>query len=218
MDAARVCGKFWLKPYANRPEVILCRTYRVPDDTPELPFAHRFLLPEWDGKEFEITPPEGNLVGFLPKRVRYDRGVAPVGWRNPAGPGGHGFIGTEQQWSEGSLFPMNPPLVWRGGFSTACTANPNAQGAACATGCELCPRVSAIWIADGFANFAGLTQGAMVKKEGCQFDTLCVPAPYCPTGTAAAWQVVLENPVGGLTGGVMAWRGGSEWSTCCKGA
>lgn len=217
VDIARVCGQFQVKPWANRPDLVTVRVYRVPDDTPALPFAHRFLLPDWDGMEFAYDPLEDPgitqpAIGFRPKRVRYDQGALPAGWRPPTG-----WIGTESQWLNGSVYPADQPLVWQGGFSTACRAVCAVPpGKACATGCDQCPLVSELWCVSGFTDFAGLQETVICKREGCYFSSECVPAAGCPTGTSPAWQVVLDQPFAGLTNAALPWRG-ADWNNCCPG-
>lgn len=212
-----MCGTFRVKPWANRPDTVLVRTYRVPDDTPALPFAHRFLLPDWDGQEFEYDP-SGDpgitqpAIGFRPKRVRYDRGALPAGWRPPT----H-FIGSEDQWLNGSIWPRDQPLEWHGGFSTACRAACAViEGEACGTGCDQCPLVSELWCVGGFDDFAGLTETVVCKREGCMFSSECVPAGGCPTGTSPAWQVVYEESFAGLDPAALPWRG-RDFNNCCRG-
>lgn len=217
VDEQRVCGYYWVKPWANLPDLVLVRTYRVPDDTPALPFAHRFLFPQDDGAEFAINPPEGGgpnapLVGFLHKMVRYYRGTPPAGWRPPT----H-FIGTLSQWQEGSLWPANQPLEWHGSFSTACKeACVVEEGEACGTECLECPLVSELWCVSGFDDFAGFTETVITKREGCYFSSECVPVEGCPSGTSAAWQVVYDQPFAGITPAALPWRG-QDWNNCCRG-
>ena len=127
-----------------------------------------------------------------------------------------GWIGSLRQWQEGSILGVDPPLVWDGPFSTGCRPplDPNAQ--ACATGCDQAPITSAIWLMEGFAPFAGLVPTALVKREGCVWSSACVPAGGCPTGTAAAWQVVPEMDQAGVVGGVIAYRGNGCWGNGCE--
>lgn len=216
MDTARVCGVFEVKPWANRPETVLVRTYRVPFDTPSLPFDHRFLVPDWDGMEFSYDPSEDPgvtqaAIGFRPKRVRYDRGATPAGWRPPT----H-FVGTLEQWQTGSVWPRDQPLIWQAGFSTACKAACAVdQGEACGLGCDQCPLVSELWCVSGFAGFAGFTETVICKRKGCYFSSECVPAGDCPTGTSPAWEVVYDQPFAGLDPAALPWRG-VDWNNCCS--
>ena len=220
----RVCGKWAMKFWENSNDLVSVRWYRVPDGTPALPFAHRFMHSSWDagmfrpkqfgmqGRDFLVQPGEQGLaVGELADRLAYDAGALQVGWRPPTK-----WIGNRRQWVEGSTVGVDQPLVWRGGWSSACkTPDVPPVGMACATGCPVCPRISPVWIV-ATPDFAGFSQCAIVKREGCEFTSACAPAPGCPTGTAAAWQVVVD-PFGGLTGGVVAIRPNGTWSTCCNG-
>lgn len=217
VDSQRVCGYFWVKPWRNRPDLVLVRTYRVPDDTPALPFAHRFLMPQDDGAEFAINPPEGGgpnapLVGFLHKMVRYDKGAPPPGWRPPT----H-YVGTLEQWQEGSVWPRDQPLDWQAGFSTACRAAcAAAEGEACGVGCDQCPLVSELWCISGFEDFAGLTEAVVTKRQGCYFSTECVPCGDSGYLTSPAWSVSYPTPFAGLTPAALPWRG-QDWNNCCQG-
>lgn len=208
----RVAGFRRIKPWRNRDDTILVRYYRVPWGTEPLPVTSSFMRTDWLPevlKKAEDNPGEGAVeVGEFTGGGKYDKGGRPAGWRPPT----H-FIGTEEQWLLGSEFPKHQPLVWRGGFSTACRAPDKPEGQACATGCDQCPLVSPIWIADSFEDFAGFTQGVLVQTQGCEFSTKCVPGPGAPT--AAAWEVVPEESFGGLTGGVIHSRGNLTWSGCC---
>ena len=62
------------------------------------------------------------------------------------------------------------------------------RGASRALGCDQIPLSSPLWCVSGFEDFAGLTESVVTKRAGCMFSSECVPAPGCPTGTAASWQ------------------------------
>ena len=119
------------------------------------------------------------------------------------------------QWQEGSVYPGDQPLVWQAGFSTACRGLPAVpEGMACTTGCDQCPLISPLWFVGGFLDFAGLQEAVVTKREGCLFSSECVPAPGCPTGTSASWEVVLDAPFAGLTSASI-WYTGGVFSNCC---
>lgn len=210
MDIASVAGFRKMRFWRNRDDVTMVRWYRVPVGTPCLPIPSAFMRTDWLEEHPAANPGDpGVLVGEYDGGGKYDRGALPVGWRPPIK-----FIGTPEQWLQGSEFPRHQPLVWRGGFSTACKAGRGPQGMACAE-CVECGLVSPIWIADGFADFGGLTQAALVHTEHCEFSSRCVPGPGAPT--AAAWEVVPERAFGGLTGGVIYSQDHMVWSGCCPG-
>lgn len=196
--------RFW----RDRDTVTKVRWYRVPADTPCLPIPHAFMRTDWLPTKFEDNPGEGAvLVGEYTRGGQYDKGALPVGWRPPT----H-YVGTPEQWLDGSTFPANPPLVWRGGFSTACKAKDKPEGMACETGCPVCPVVSPIWTME-FADFAGFSAVPLVHTVGCEFSSRCVAGPDCET--AAAWEVIPEMDFGGLTGAVIKTKGDLTWSSCC---
>lgn len=225
VDVVRVCGVYQARAWANREDSVPIRFYRVPLDTPALPFAHRFLHPDWDdsnasgrdryglkGLSRTVQPGRpGMPVGVQVPKVRYDRGALQTGWRPPT----H-FIGTERQWTEGSIFPADQPLVWRGGWSTACRQLCQVErGEACATDCDVIEPLCPIWCLTGLESFAGLGEAVLTKKPGCMFNTHCV---YTPAGaTAAAWEVVLPEEFAGLTGAYLWGRPDGRLSSCCDG-
>ena len=56
----------------------------------------------------------------------------------------------------------------------------------------------------------------MIKRQGCNWSIACVPGgPQCPTGTAAAWQVVPEMDRAGVVGGVISYRSNGCWGNGC---
>jgi hypothetical protein len=230
IDVVTVCGYFKLKAWANRADTVRVRLYRVPLGTPALPIPHRFFHPMWDNsissgrdlsglKRMSVTvePGEpGYPIGLAGKPEKYYKGAAPAGWRPPT----H-YIGTPEQWLEGSVFGVDEPLVWRGGFSEDCKrlCGPDQDtipvGFACGEGCTECPLVSELWCVSDFEAFANLDEAIVVKREGCVFSTECVVTEKCPKGTAAAWVVDVDE-FAGLTRAALPWRNG-EWSSCCRG-
>lgn len=186
---------------------MLVRYYRVPKGNPVLPIPHAFMTQEnWDRKQSSKLEDSDTVVGELMAYYRYDKGRLPTRWRRPTK-----YIGTPEQWLQGSESTRHQPLVWRGEFSVECRGEaPNPQGMACAK-CEECGLTSPIWMVDGFEDFAGLTQAAVVYRGGCEWNSKCV-AP----GTAAAWEVMPEESFGGLTGGVIYSTSPMVWSGCCK--
>jgi hypothetical protein len=213
--------QFW----ANKQERCPVRWYRVPLDTPALPFPHYFLAPGMDGRllggknrvgleglEFYVPPGDpGMPVGCHHKLIKYDKGTLPAGWHRPTR-----WIGTLRQWQQGSTVGRDRPLIFQGYCSTGCfpVTNPNAQ--ACATGCEVAPLISPVWLMEDVDNFAGLSPVALVKQDGCVFSNAPVPdGTLANAPTAAAWQVVPDSDAGGVGPGVIAHTGVGQWGSCC---
>lgn len=224
VDRRTHCGLQWVKFWSNSDVLTLIRWYRVPEGTPALPFPHRFLSTDYEGRILPVGRRVGLLgfdnlvepgqpgapVGMVHRSQKYNKGALPAGYTPPTG-----WIGSLRQWQDGSILGVDPPLVWDGPFTSGCKAplDPNAQ--ACATGCDRAPLVSAIWLMEPFAPFGGLQPTALVKREGCDFASTCVPGGQCAAGTAAAWQVIPEIDRAGVVGGVISYKRSNLWSNGC---
>jgi hypothetical protein len=209
----RTCGIKHVKFWKNRGDGVKVRVYRVPWDTDPLPIAHAFMHTDWlplvNDQEPEEIPAQ---VGMYQKGFKYDKGATPPLWRPPT----H-YIGTEEQWQQGSEFPRHQPLEWCGGFSKDCKKADEPLDKQCLRACEQCPETSSVWLVDGFEDFGSLHCSAVCQTHGCEFSNSVVTGIHdSPQGTAAAWEVIMPHGVGPLTNGVVAFVGNDTWSTCCN--
>jgi len=199
--------------YNNRSDKSRVRWYRVPDGTPALPIPHSFTHTTWLPESWLPNPGEpGCDVGEFKGMRKYDKGALPIGWRPPTK-----FIGTPEQWLNGSVYPTDQPLAWDGEFSLACKPTDHPQGRACAT-CRYCGhRISAVWNMEPFPDFASLSVQPLIWRSECVFNNQCVVEPdICPVPTAAAWELEGVEGIPGMSGGIVTYQGSGKWSTCCK--
>jgi hypothetical protein len=121
VDFARACATYAVQPWSDSAARVNVRTYRVPNDTPMLPFPHAFLLSDWAQTKLDRELDDGD-VGIGP-RGAYSKGQPfPVGIIAP----GH-ICGSDQAWRGEGKRDQDPPLEWTwAGPSTCCREPLNA--------------------------------------------------------------------------------------------
>lgn len=137
------------------------RWYRVPSDTPPLPFPHCFEDPlQLDLESGAIRDLDDEECGVEDQKVAAHNGAPP-----PWAPGTHGPCGSAEAWLHGAARGVDPPLTWRRDFRSTCCAEDAVVGTA-----SKIPKFSA----DGNAiQDSRLTD----TGSGCVTSSACIDAP-----------------------------------------
>lgn len=128
----RSCGYYDARFYHNSSQLQRIRWYRVPPNTPAVPFPHAFGHPQYDGDLIDWPNPIDGQIGIKTPERGYSRGAPPLGLPL-ASPN---VCGTPEQWLDGSdINDPNAPLTWTPlGFSLCCLRWPTDLSALVDTG------------------------------------------------------------------------------------
>jgi hypothetical protein len=178
-----------------------------------MPIPTCFGMSTWDFNRKDRVPNyQVNGCGMADSQSRYYNGALLPGWQES-----DHYIGTPSQWLNGSVWGVDQPLVWQGGFSSNC----KQASCACPTTVRLTGpcygRASAIWQVQT-PSFAGLSATPIAWMGGTNWTSQAVqPGPQCLNGTAAAWSVVPPYSWAGLSSQCVPYVGSGVWNTCCEG-
>lgn len=196
------CYKTKARLYRDSNREVTLKWFVVPDGTPFLPVPSLWGGRPW--RYFQEGPTQGPGE-LIETPLRWSNGVAPD---EPAS-----WNGPDDWWANGAPIaaltgPVPPP---RPGV---CVPAPCMPGG---TGCDECPLVSPVWVMDRNPFYPNNPdQVVLAKRDECLWENDCTTTVVgCPTGTAAAWFVIMTTAIPGLTSGLIVQIKPSIFSSCC---
>lgn len=103
-----------MKFYRDSDELVKVEWYFVPDDTPEVPYAHPFGTRVWDKRNQEGEPDLGERF----TNRTYRKGKKPYRFK------GVGLCGTREQWERGASVNDELPEKWPDSNVPRCCPKP----------------------------------------------------------------------------------------------